>query len=292
MSHLLLLKEGVFTSLQASPKNTIGELPLGGALDKHAYRLANWLVGNNASKSAVLEITGARVSFMVDCPCQMAFTGARAVISQGNRNFNMYETIHCTSDEPIHIKGIESGFRLYLGIRAQWPDLPLMTQRLHSGDKISLLPHPLLIAPRKAPTTVFDYVDKAYSQPIRVMKGPEYKALPKKAKKALFQSPHIISMQSNRMGYRLESPLPVKQLPEIISSGVLPGTIQATSSGQMIVLMQDAQITGGYARIAQVIRADMDRLAQIPVGQAIRFQKVSIKQAKAAFEALPQWPFA
>jgi antagonist of KipI len=86
------------------------------------------------------------------------------------------------------------------------------------------------------------------------------------------------------MGYRLESSLANYQTPlEIISSGVVPGTIQVTHSGQLIVLMADAQTTGGYPRIANVISADQDILAQMKPGDSFTFQLVSLNHAYEVF---------
>jgi antagonist of KipI len=80
------------------------------------------------------------------------------------------------------------------------------------------------------------------------------------------------------MGYRLDFPLSNYNSPiEVISSGVVPGTIQVTNSGQLIVLMADAQTTGGYPRIANVLRVDQDKLAQLRPGKQIRFKLVSLK---------------
>lgn len=43
----------------------------------------------------------------------------------------------------------------------------------------------------------------------------------------------------------------------MFAHGLLPGVIQVPHGGQPIVLMADAQTTGGYPRIACVIEADL-----------------------------------
>ncbi|MBK8503195.1 MAG: hypothetical protein IPL46_13840 [Saprospiraceae bacterium] len=105
-----------------------------------------------------------------------------------------------------------------------------------------------------------------------VIPGPEYDLLPTTVQDDFFGRSHGISSQSNRMGYRLEGKLNgYEPLPELISSGVIPGTIQVTRSGQMVVLMADANTTGGYHRIAVVVKEDLDILAQSKPGEEIRF---------------------
>lgn len=53
------------------------------------------------------------------------------------------------------------------------------------------------------------------------------------------------------MGYRLQGqPLKRTTDREMLSHGLLPGVVQVPHNGQPIVLMNDAQTTGGYPRIA------------------------------------------
>jgi antagonist of KipI len=86
------------------------------------------------------------------------------------------------------------------------------------------------------------------------------------------------------MGYRLEGMLQrYHHLIEIISSGVVPGTIQLVPSGELIILLADAQTTGGYPRIANVIRKDQNKLAQMKPGDLIRFQLTSLQEAHSGF---------
>lgn len=61
-----------------------------------------------------------------------------------------------------------------------------------------------------------------------------------------------------------------------------PGVVQVPHNGQPIVLMNDAQTTGGYPRIACIIEADMYHLAQIPLGQPIHFVQCSLEEALKA----------
>ena len=84
--------------------------------------------------------------------------------------------------------------------------------------------------------------------------------------------PWQLSSQSNRMGYRLQGQILKRTTDrELLSHGLLPGVVQVPHNGQPIVLMNDAQTTGGYPRIACIIEADMYHLAQIPLGQADSF---------------------
>ena len=118
---------------------------------------------------------------------------------------------------------------------------------------------------------------------IRALPGPEYQEFDEAAKESFWRSPWKISPQSNRMGYRLQGqPLTRTTDRELLSHGLLPGVIQVPGNGQPIVLMNDAQTTGGYPRIACIIEADRYHLAQIPLGQPIHFVQCSLEEALKA----------
>jgi allophanate hydrolase subunit 2 len=83
--------------------------------------------------------------------------------------------------------------------------------------------------------------------------------------------------------------LPSERGHDILSEGVVPGSIQVPGDGKPIVLGRDCQTTGGYPKIATVISADLDRLAQIPTGQTVRFRLVSRPDAVEAARRSAIW---
>jgi antagonist of KipI len=75
------------------------------------------------------------------------------------------------------------------------------------------------------------------------------------------------------MGYRLHpNILGIKGLPTLVSSGIVPGTVQVTPSGNIIILMADAQTTGGYPRIGNLPQGAIYQLAQAKPGDKICFE--------------------
>jgi antagonist of KipI len=89
-----------------------------------------------------------------------------------------------------------------------------------------------------------------------------------------------VTPESNRMGLRLRGQPLQRPAGELLSAPVCPGTVQVTNDGQLIVLGVDAQTIGGYPRLAQVIRADLDKLGQLQPGQQIRFKLVDLSLAE------------
>ena len=117
-----------------------------------------------------------------------------------------------------------------------------------------------------------------------MLPGPEFELFTLAAREVLWGERWRITSQSNRMGSRLAgTELKRKRAGDMLSSGVIPGTIQVPPSGQPIILMGDAQTTGGYPRIGVVIRADLWKLAQAPLNGKLRLVQVDMTEALAAW---------
>ncbi|MCO4822396.1 MAG: allophanate hydrolase subunit 2 family protein, partial [Flavobacteriaceae bacterium] len=63
----------------------------------------------------------------------------------------------------------------------------------------------------------------------------------------------------------------LNELEPIITSLVMPGTVQLTPSGKLIVLMRDCQATGGYPRVLQLSDMAINVMAQKKTGDVIQF---------------------
>jgi allophanate hydrolase subunit 2 len=89
-----------------------------------------------------------------------------------------------------------------------------------------------------------------------------------------------VSATSDRVGCRLEGePLRHAGPAEILSDGMVPGSIQVPPDGRPIVMMADGPTTGGYPKIATVVTADLPLLAQLVPGEGeVRFEQVRIEE--------------
>lgn len=120
---------------------------------------------------------------------------------------------------------------------------------------------------------------------IRVVRGPQADRFDGAAWDTFLNGRFTVSSQSNRMGLRLDG-LPIAPDgnaggADLISEGMVTGAIQITSSGQPIVMLPARATIGGYAKIATVITADLDRLGQLRPGMALRFREVTVDEATA-----------
>jgi antagonist of KipI len=115
---------------------------------------------------------------------------------------------------------------------------------------------------------------------INICAGPEWDLFNEQLKSLFLNSEYSISLKANRMGIQLEGPrLELTEKKEMISSAVTKGIIQITNEGLPIILMADAQTTGGYPRIARVCSADISTLAQCRPGDKVFFELISDEES-------------
>ncbi len=93
-----------------------------------------------------------------------------------------------------------------------------------------------------------------------------------------------VSSRSDRMGVRLdgEAYLVAGEAASMTSVPVFPGTVQLPPDGRPIVLLADAQTTGGYPVFGRVIEADLPKAAQLRPGDDVQFKPVTTDEADAA----------
>lgn len=130
--------------------------------------------------------------------------------------------------------------------------------------------------------------DKAESRrfTLRIVRGAEWETFGEEAQNRLLQSEYRVQAASDRMGIRLSGhPLGRERTEELISHGVVPGTLQVPPDGQPIVLAAGCQPTGGYPKIAHVIGADLPILGQFVPGDRAAFELVSHEEAWEAWLA-------
>lgn len=275
----------------------------GGAMDKHAAQLANALVGNDADET-VIELTQAPHRFLFKADAVIAFAGGGLQPETEQQLLPLHKPLFIAAGTVVNCKQQLPGFRLYMAVAGgfaadeflQSSSTDLLVKAggfngrpLKKADillqkhRLSKLQQQLLqVLKAGAAIELFQPSQSITGNTIRVLKGVEWNYLTNASASNFIQQAFIVTQQSNRMGYRLKTEaLQTNQSCDIISSPVTQGTVQLTSSGEMIVLMADTQTVGGYPRIAQVCAADLYLLAQKKPGDAIQFQIVSLQEAEA-----------
>jgi allophanate hydrolase len=133
-------------------------------------------------------------------------------------------------------------------------------------------------------------LDSGLLAPIRVVPGPQDDYFSAAAIETLLSATYTISAQADRMGFRLEGePLEHSRGYNIVSDAIVAGSIQVPGSGQPIVLLVDAQTTGGYPKIATVASADLPVLGRRRPGDQVRFRRVSQPESEALRREQEVW---
>ena len=146
---------------------------------------------------------------------------------------------------------------------------------LRPGDEL-----PLLGSPPDGPELTLPPVPLDREAPIRVVLGPQDDHFDEETVAAFLSTDYAVSQEADRMGYRLSGPaIPHRSGFNIVSDGIVAGSVQVPGSGVPIVMMADHQTTGGYPKIATVVSADLRLLAQRRVGDLVRFAAISVEAA-------------
>ncbi len=276
-------------------------VPVGGAVDWYSYALSNILLNNEAGAASIEIVPGAGWSARVlssgfICCCG---PGVRFFVNHHSQNANW--PCYVKDGDVIGVKHSDSGIYAYLSVSGGW-DLPMVFESrssclsgsfggldgrmLQVGDMLESIPcrsevglNPHFLNNRFVPP--YAYWTKAHQHTIRVLPGPELEEWPEEDSISFASKPYLITNQRDRMGIRLKGfTLSGNAQGAMISSGVLPGTIQLPPDGQPIILLNDAQTTGGYPRIAQVCWADLPKIAQGLSGQYVHFQWIDFVKAE------------
>lgn len=304
------LRAGFLTSVQDLGRPGLREFGVspGGALDPHALRVANLLVGNDES-AAGLEITfgGLRLRFADDrivAWCGGSFearvgstallSGHPALVRAGEDVSIAAPAIGCRAwlaisggvDAPIVLGSrsgdLKGGFGGLNGrpIR-DGEEIPL---RKNSGCSTSLVKklERQRIGSWKPP---HGWSSTAQLEPmLRFVRGADDNHCALGVIETFSTETFFVSPDSDRMGVRLEGPrLERSSETDLLSEAVMPGTVQVPPNGKPILLLNDCQTIGGYPKLAHVITVDLAIAAQLRPADRVRFCEVSLAEAHRAF---------
>lgn len=266
-----VLKSGFYTTIQDTGRlgyRTYG-VPVSGAMDSYSSQFANALLGNNKD-DAVLEITmtGPRLQFSQ--PTIIAICGADLSPTLNDKPVKMNTVLVIQNDDILSFGKLKTGFRAYLAVKGGVLSNKVLNSRsmykvITSVFRISdndVLVYKSYTGSQHKLNANVKYNNSILEDcALEVYKGPEFNKLPIEIQKQLLNSELKVSKLNNRMAYQLE-PLLENRLEQILTSPVLPGTVQLTPLGQLIVLMRDCQTTGGYPRVFQLTEKAINSLSQ------------------------------
>ncbi|OAO01181.1 hypothetical protein A8B75_15445 [Sphingomonadales bacterium EhC05] len=292
---LHVIKAGLQSSLQGVPyrgHRHIG-MPAAGAADCLSLAFANHLVGKEYGALAI-EITLDDAKFSIGKKSTLALAGASSFLRINGSDQPKYEAVAVKPGDIVHIGSAKQGCRSYLALSGTFCAQSLLGgqstylpaglggfsgRSLLDGDDLdwtdpATMPPPTAPMPAKLQTRITnDFI-------IRITDGPECDWLAPRSKANLTESVWEIGNQTSRMGISLNGrPLQITGSANMHSAPAFSGTVQCPPNGQPFLLGPDAQTTGGYPRIAQVIRADRHLIGQLRPGGRIQFVAITPKRA-------------
>lgn len=292
-----VLKPGLLTTVQDPGRLGYRHfgVPVSGGIDGWALKAANILVGNDPA-CACLETTllGPAIQFL--CDCAAAITGADMQPELSGTPVPLWETLYCRRGEILRFGYRKTGCRSYiafsggievsvvLGSRSTFLTAGFggfHGRRLEAGDILNT----------SAAGSGWDNVGLRYLEHVRPVYRPEIKirtlrgidrdTFPPKAYTEFHSKTFTVTNRLNRTGCSLAGPMISSESPAVAESfPVVPGSIQITPAGDPVILLHDAQSTGGYPQIAVAITADLGQLGQAVPGDNIFFEETDGQTAQ------------
>ena len=282
-------------------------IPLSGALDQYALRLANLLVGNDEGAAAIeCTLMAAELEFTGDAI--VAVTGANTTPKLNGDPMPMNESFSVSEGDTLSFDFLRAGARLYIAI-AGGIDVPSILgsrstyglgafggfegRKIAAGDMLKIgSPSPMAKPGRKVAEDLVRSCEK--EQEIRVLPGIYDYRLEPDAVESFYGDVWAVGSEADRIGYRFKGGSALKfkdRTPpfgagsdpsNIVDAGYPYGSIQVPAGQEPIILHRDAVSGGGYAMIGTVISADMDRIAQMQPNYKAQFVRVDMDGALAA----------
>ena len=318
---LRIIRPGLLSTVQDRGRYGLQHLGVVtcGPMDPVALELANALVGNRSGEAAIeITVLGPEIEF--ECDVLIAICGAQFDATLAGRALPLNRPVFMEKKSKLRTGRALVGSRAYLAVAGGIATLPVLGSRstylparfgglegrlLRAGDHLPLIENVSSLSLQRykklgSRKDMADLRTVSWSAPaltlperepivIHAMEGRHYAHFDAAAQRAFFEATWRVSLDSNRMGFRLAGPVLARaEAFEILSEPACLGTVQVPANGLPIALMADHQTTGGYPKIAEIAAADVPRLAQLSPGGAVQFARCTLEQARELRRALRQ----
>jgi antagonist of KipI len=301
-----VLAPGLLTAVQDLGREGFGPMGVSpsGAADPIALRIGNRLVGN-AESAAALEMTLLGGTFLFPEGALAALTGSDFGAALDGAELPPWTSFEVKPGQTLRLGPTRSGARCYLCTQGGIAVKPFLGsasthllsglggyegRALRKGDVLKMgsgiparPPFSSRALSTHRPKRVTPKIQERLlpRKVLRVTSGPQSGWFSQAAERVLYGDTYHVSEEANRMGLRLHGPpLPEGAHGAMISEGVSLGAVQIASGGMPIILFVEQQTTGGYAKMANVISADLSSLGQLRPRDVIRFERVTFETAR------------
>jgi biotin-dependent carboxylase-like uncharacterized protein len=262
-----------------------------GAMDRLALAAANVLVGNAPGTAGIEFMLLGGAFTLVGMSARVALAGAPCPVTVDGNPAPHTVSLLLRDGQTLMIGPVQAGVFVYMAVEggfalpAQLGSLSLHARArigglngraLQAGDRLPL--HREQASQR--PELMLEPLALEAGAAIRVVLGPQDDYFCEAALQSFLAASYAVSQQADRMGYRLAGPRIAHALGyNIVSDGIVAGSVQVPGSGEPIVMMADRQTTGGYPKIATVISPDLRVIAQRRPGASVRFAAIDTAAA-------------
>lgn len=268
-----------------------------GPMDAKAMHIGNILVDNEIGE-ACLETTIMGPTIRFDDFSVIALTGGDCSPTLNGKPVSMYRAISVKAGDVLKMGMVNKGCRSYLTV-AGGINVPVLMnskctmvgknfggydgRKLKAGDSLALTA-PKKTLPNMAARLAFPDKVSGPRHTLRVIMGPQDDMFTEQGLQTFLSSDYKVGQAFDRQGYRLEGPIIEHKVDgNIISDGIVTGSIQVPTDGHPIVMLAEHQTVGGYTKIATVISVDLPIIGQCKAGDVISFEKIAIEDAEKLY---------
>ena len=296
-----ILRPGINTTIQDAGRNNLYHIGItaSGAMDQRNYQFVNNILHNSINDAAIefayqgplLKLNNGNINFAITGDVFFNIIRKDSKIEEGEcyQNYTLYD------GEQIDIISTKKTVYGYLSVSGGF-DIPQVWGSYSVNTKAEVGPNDgkkfnvkdkILIKEKVLKDIKFKKIDYEpnLDNIVRVIKGTNFDYFSSKAQSIFLNEMYSVSRLVDRMGMRLDGPsLENINNTNIKSEGLVKGVIQVPADGKPIILLSDHGTIGGYPKIAVVISADLDKVAQLIPGTNIQFKEVNLEQAEKLFK--------
>ena len=293
-----VIRAGINTTFQDNGRKNLNHIgiPASGAIDKRNYKLVNKILNNDINHPALeFAYQGPKLIYYGE-PLSIAVTGDvnfKLIRKNIETEGKCYESITIENNDEIDLISTNKSVYGYFSVTAkfqidyQWKSCSTNTKAnigANNGKKLENSQKLHVLDIKAISKRSINYINTRIEN-IRVIRGTNFDYFSKEAQQNFFSEEFYVTKLSDRMGMRLEG----KKLENVVntnikSEGLVKGVIQVPADGNPIIMLSDHGTIGGYPKIATVISADFDKLAQLPPGSKIKFKEVNLSDAETIFK--------
>jgi UPF0271 protein len=296
-----ILRPGINTTIQDTGRDCLYHMGItvSGAIDQRNYKFANYLTNNKLDEAVIefayqgplLRLKNGKINFAITGNIFFNIIRNNGEIEEGS----CYQNYILNDGEQIDIISTKKSAYGYLSVsdgfelEETWGSYSINTKAQigpNDGKKYSI--NEKIFIKKSHIENIKDKkinYKNSFDNTIRVIKGTNFNYFSSESKNIFFNQTYSVTRLVDRMGMRLDGP----NLENIVntnikSEGLIRGVIQVPADGKPIILLSDHGTIGGYPKIAVVILADLDKVAQLTPGSKIHFKEVNLEEAEKLFK--------